>query len=339
MFLSPLLAAVVLACSPTTPDIRNLTESSDAEQSIVKTPTAAHSPTPQAPDGGPSSAGETMALVPAGQFTMDATPEQQEEVLDFGWSDRWLRHMDPLVKSAGPPHQVYLDDFYIDKHEVSNKEYTNFVVATGHRLPASWRVGRFDQPNLPVVSVSWGDASSYCFWAGKRLPTEAEWEKAARGPTGAVYPWSNSWDPAQLRSAEGLAGQPLRTFAAWAGWERTIDDGPTEVGSYPEGNSPFGAMDMAGNVWEWVADWYDADYYAASPARNPKGPTTGSLRVLRGGAWDVPKVVAFSWIRETFITPEYDNSFVAGFRCASTGPPRNQTIPIRIELANGSPNG
>ena len=107
-------------------------------------------------------------------------------------------------------------------------------------------MGRFNQPDLPVVSVSWGDASAYCVWAGKRLPTEAEWEKAARGLTGAVYPWGNSWDSAKLRSAEEFARQPLQTFAAWLGWERAIDELPAQVGSYPEGKSPFGLMDMAG---------------------------------------------------------------------------------------------
>ena len=323
MLFSPLLAAVVLACSQdaesTTPNIgSNPTVSPDAKQSVVETPTAAHSLTPQAPEAGSSSAVEKMVLVPAGQFTMGATPEQQQEVLDFGWSDNWLQHMGPLVKSAGPSHQVYLDAFFIDIHEVSNQEYANFVDATGHRLPVSWGVGRFNQPDLPVVSVSWGDANAYCVWAGKRLPTEAEWEKAARGLTGAVYPWGNSWDSTKLRSAEEFARQPLQTFAAWLGWERAINELPAEVGSYPEGKSPFGLMDMAGNVWEWVADWFDADYYAASPARNPRGPATGSLRVLRGGGWDVPRVVAFSWIRETFIPPDHAHSFVTGFRCAST---------------------
>ena len=284
LLLSTLLATVVLACSQdeesTSPNFGSIpTVSRDAEQSVVETPTAAHSPTPQPPEDRPSPAVERMVLVPAGQFTMGATPEQQEEVLDFGWSDAWLRYMDPLVNSAGPVHQVYLDAFYIDKHEVSNNEYANFIDATGHRLPVSWLVGRFNQPDLPVVSVSWGDANAYCVWAGKRLPTEAEWEKAARGPTGAIYPWGNSWDSAKLRSAEEFAGRPLETFAAWLAWKRTIDASPAKVGSYPEGKSPFGLMDMAGNVWEWVADWYDADYYAASPARNPRGPVTGSLRV------------------------------------------------------------
>ena len=124
-----------------------------------------------------------------------------------------------------------------------------------------------------------------------------------------------------LMSADLNAQESLIDFEAWSRWSAESGAGPAKVGSYPRGASPYGAMDMAGNVWEWVADWYYSEYYLNSPERNPGGPTVGSRRVLRGGAWDVPRVVAYSWLRESFIFPAFDRSFVTGFRCASTRSP------------------
>ena len=265
-----------------------------------------------------------MVLLPSGKFTMGASLEEQEVVLQFGlFTPHWFARIKPLVESAGPPHEVYLDDFYIGKYEVTNSQYKAFTDATGHLSPTLVGKDQFRHPDQPVVAVSWNDANSFCTWAGMRLPTEAEWEKGARGSEGGVYPWGDTWDSSKLRSAEGIANRPLDTFNAFILWQRDMfpvngsEARPAKVGSYPAGASPDGVMDMAGNVWEWVADWYDSHYYAESPERNPKGPPTGQARVLRGGAWDVPKVAAFTWFRENFMPPE-DKKLVTGFRCAMT---------------------
>ena len=148
---------------------------SGIESSDPSTPPLAPSSTPAATEAPPVFNRAGMVFVPAGEFTMGATPTQQSVVLDFGWSAVWQQRIAPLVASAGPPHKLYLDDYYIDKHEVTNVEYEAFVEATGHRRPQSWTMGPFGQPYQPVVTVSWGDSHAFCAWSGKRLPTEAEW--------------------------------------------------------------------------------------------------------------------------------------------------------------------
>ena len=281
------------------------------------TPSAERSPSDSLPENGVEAEAE-MVLVPSGEFTMGASPAGQETVLQFGWSDDWLPSIRRLVDGAGPPHDVYLDGFYIDKYEVTNTQYEAFVDATGYSPPASAGVARLTDPSQPVVGVSWRDANTFCGWAGKRLLTEAEWEKAARGPDGLTYPWGESWDPGRLRSADGIANRTLDDFDDWSLWQRGFSGiGPVRVGSYPGGASPYGVMDLAGNVWEWVADWFGPTYYRESPEQSPLGPPTGSRRVLRGGAWDVPRVAAFTWFREDFLPPE-GKSTVVGFRCASS---------------------
>ena len=262
----------------------------------------------------------TMVLVPEGEFIMGATPAEQEAALDFGWSPDWYSRIKELVESAAPAHAVHLDSYYIDKYEVNNSQYKAFLEATGLRRADFWDQPRFNDPAQPVVGLSWLDARDFCEWAGKKLPTEAEWEKAARGPEGLGYPWGDSWDPARLHSAEGIAQRSLPSFAAWTRWRETLTDGsvfrPMAVGSFPGGASPYGAMDMAGNVWEWVADWYGPNYYGESADEGPTGPTQGIDRVLRGGAFDVPRAVPYTWFRENFIPPEFRGSTVTGFRCA-----------------------
>lgn len=183
-------------------------------------PACASSPAPDA-EGAAFLDGE-MSVVPSGWFTMGSAAARRNE---------------------GPEHQVWLDEFEIDVYEVTVAQYAAFVAETGWRLPGDWRTEtRHPAGNLPVTHVAWPDAAAYCEWAGKRLPTEAEWEKAARGTDERRYPWGNEWDGA--RAAVSVS----------------VETGPVPVGSYPEGASPYGALDMAGNVHEWVADFYDPGY-------------------------------------------------------------------------------
>ncbi len=255
---------------------------------------------------------------------MGATQEEQQAVLDFGWQGPMQNRMRFLVQNSGPQHTVHLDAFYIDTHEVMNRVYRTFVETSGHRPPTFWHSRRHvSEPEQPVVGVSWYDAQAFCQWSGKRLPTEAEWEKAARGTDARAYPWGNDWDATRLHTADAVAGQPLDTFEAWSQWQNAMTSGmgtarPAAVGTYPTGASSYGALDMAGNVWEWVADWYDPSYYKSSSPRNPTGPEQGVPKVLRGGGWDVPQVIPVTWLRDHFIPPDFAGSPVTGFRCAAT---------------------
>lgn len=204
--------------------------------------------------------GAEMVLIPAGEFEMGSNREDSDE-----------QSLPTMVVDEQPLHKVYLDDFYIHTDEVTNTQYKIFIEAAGHRSPAFWKDPRFNQPNQPVVGVSWHDAVAYCEWlsnkSGKRyrLPTEAEWEKAARGGlSGMKYPWDTT-------DLQGKANFGYVTEAA------------AVVGSFvPNG---YGLYDIVGNVWEWCADWYDKDSYRQSPNSNPKGPESGTARVIRGGSW------------------------------------------------------
>ena len=201
--------------------------------------------------------GKEMVLIPAGPFEMGDSKNEPEE---------WM-------KRSRPVHTVQLDAFYMDVHEVTVGQFREFVDQSGYKYGSNWdEVARFSpSDDHPMIYVSWHDAVAYCQWAGKRLPTEAEWEYAARGGLiGKRYPWGDEiiHDDANYR---GTGGKDQ--------WDETT----APVGSFrPNG---YGLHDMAGNVWEWCADWYDSDYYSKSPLRNPQGPSSGSTRVLRGGSW------------------------------------------------------
>lgn len=171
-----------------------------------------------------------------------------------------------------PAHLVNLDAFYIDKYEMTTERYRTFLNETRREKPPFWTdTIPVNHRSKPVVAVTWEDASAYCTWAQKRLPTEAEWEKAARGTDGRLYTWGNEAPTAQHAN-----------FG-----KRGFDDYGvlTTVGSKQAGVSPYGAHDMAGNVYEWVADWYAEDYYKNRLRENPKGPETGEYKLIRGGAW------------------------------------------------------
>ena len=176
-----------------------------------------------------------------------------------------------------PAHKVTLSAFEIRKYPVTNQEYWEFVKAGHHAPPEHW-VGDAPPPeirNHPVVYVSWDDAQAWCEWAtgrydlpGLSLPTEAQWERAARGTDGREFPWKGPWN---------------RHYCLNSEVREASSTGP--VGVFPSGASPAGCLDMAGNVWEWCADWYGEDYYRKAPARDPAGPASGVSRVLRGGSW------------------------------------------------------
>jgi eukaryotic-like serine/threonine-protein kinase len=202
-----------------------------------------------------------------------------------------------------PERMVLLDDYWIYQHPVTNQQYRACVYDSECLSPGDTRYySKPDFDDHPVVHVRWSDSNAYCQWAGGRLPTEAEWEKSARGTDGRRYPWGNQSPTCSLANDYGCLGRT------------------SPVGSYPEGASPYGAMDMAGNVWEWVADWYAEDYYSRSPYENPQGPDNGISRVLRGGSWGFkagwPLRVTFrGWARPN------DMSLLYGFRCVFTGKP------------------
>jgi formylglycine-generating enzyme required for sulfatase activity len=263
--------------------------------------------------------GAEMVLVPAGDFLMGS---RREEIVD---AQRQCRRLSTTslcdrFDDEVPSHVVFLDAFYIDRYEITNARFSRFVHETGYRTTAEregssvlwqrrtgwvktegaeWRrpkgPGSSAEPRHPVVHVSWYDAEAYCTWSGNRLPTEAEWEKAARGTDRRKYPWGDAWD-----SRKANAEYTVGTAAA--------------VGSYPAGASPYGVEDLAGNLAEWVADWFDATYYKNSPERNPQGPTRRDHKVLRGGSWDNPSwSVTVTFRRSNVPTMRID---LAGFRCA-----------------------
>ena len=252
---------------------------------IALTATSAPARESAAPEGTTRALTRGMVEIPAGDFIRGSRAYPDE----------------------APVRRIYLDTFWIDRHEITEAGYRRCVEA---KACARTPVGRYynqDKPSKahhPINGVTWQQAASYCRWSGKRLPTEAEWEKAARGTTGQLYAWGEAPPDCQ----------------------RAVMDSPTEgngcgeggtwpVGSKPAGQSPYGVLNMGGNVWEWTADWYAEDAYASAPDKNPTGPTSGQKRVIRGGSWlTMSGGMRASYrlsARETFVLS------AVGFRCAA----------------------
>jgi eukaryotic-like serine/threonine-protein kinase len=282
------------------------THTARASATLTRTPTGTPRPTttvtPTRPVAGNSRTrekdGMVTVYVPGGEFTMGSDTGEGNE---------------------RPVHRVVLSPFWIDRTEVTNAQFRMCVEAGACQPPTAceWGEPTYDdggKADHPVVCVDWDQAEAYCRWAGARLPTEAEWEKAARGTDGLTYPWGNAFDGSKVNFCDRNCRETWKDATADDGYARTAP-----VGSYPEAGSPCGAWDMAGNVWEWVADWYAAGYYADSDGDNPPGPPTGVYRVLRGGGWNSNQ----SEIRATYRngselpTVRYWN---AGLRCAVDAP-------------------
>ena len=224
--------------------------------------------------------GAEMVWVPAGEFLMGS---------DAGEPDQ------------SPQRKVYVDGYWLYKYEVTVAQYRKFCSATTRSMPKAPSWGWHD--DHPMTNVAWQDAADYAKWARASLPTEAQWEKAARGTDGRAYPWGNQWDASKCASG---VGKRLASTQA--------------VGGYPSGASPYGCMDMAGNVWEWCADWYDGGYYKSAPARNPTGASDGKYRQRRGGSWryGLGSLDSFLCADRGGYGPPASHGDDEGFRCAMT---------------------
>lgn len=226
-----------------------------------------------------------MIEIPAGEFLMGSDGTQ-------------------ALEDERPMHRVWLDAFSIDLHEVTTAQYATFLVIDRRAVPWQWETAELARHgDRPVIGVDWRDAVAFCRWKGRRLPTEAEWEKAARGTDGRLYPWGNQSPTMELAN-----------FALGARF--SYNQVLLPVLSHEKGKSPYGVYHMAGNAYEWVSDWYATHYYETSPDRNPQGPSDGQFKVLRGGSWsDLPKyLLTYGRFK---LPPETRNSYT-GFRCAKS---------------------
>ncbi len=238
--------------------------------------------------------GAPMILIPAGPFTMgsnDGLPNER------------------------PEHSVTLDAYYIDQYEVTLTLYRKFLESGKHESPPTWddeaatTVG-----DRPAIGMKWADAAAYCQWAGKRLPTEAEWEKAARGTDSRRYPWGHMQPFVDI--ANYNRGVWVSEAITLVGVTSGLEGMSVRHGLKEGGKSPYGLSHMAGNASEWVADWYDREYYQKSPDKNPTGPSEGEKRVLRGGSWaDLPAALRVT--ARFSAEPDYEDRTI-GFRCAMT---------------------
>jgi len=239
-------------------------------------------------DGKPGSSAE-MAFIPAGDFYQGSSEEMVDWAVKefFAESREWYQDETPVRK-------VYLDDFFIDKYEMTVSRYRNYLKQTGRPAPKYFDDAKFNQDDQPVVGVAWQEAKNYCAWAGKRLPSEAEWEKAARGADAKIYPWGHQPDDKKA-NVRGMNDRYRYT---------------APIGKYPQGQSPYGVMDMAGNVWEWTDSWYQP-----YPHNDTKSGLFGEkFKVAKGGSWFSNMDLARTALRGKML-PDQRQNYI-GFRCA-----------------------
>ena len=285
---------------------------------------------------------EGMVLIPEGLFLMGSTKQDIDKLLELDRNIETVR-----LDNEIPQREVCLSTYLIDKYSVTNAEYKKFIKSDGYDQKVFWSDAGWqyisqsnplengDADNIlsgendcPVVNVSWYEAEAFAKWAEKRLPTEAEWEKAARGTDGRIYPWGNTFEKTNLNCSESK------------------NEKPTPVTKHPQGQSTYGCFDMAGNVWEWTADWYNSQYYSSAPEKDPQGPkdaeanpyygqpeevgisiydlrpsteskTLSGCKVLRGGSWSGAGVVHVRCTNRDYDEPIYKNDTI-GFRCAKS---------------------
>lgn len=294
LFVISITFVFLIACQAFTAPFTNENSATIQTQETISQPTIALTPT-EAPNSSAAIPEVEMVLVPEGEFIM-------------GQDDTNLE--------VGPSHIVYLDAYYIDKYEVTNSQYRACVDA-GVCEAQEKGSNTFENPEFdshPVVNINWDMAKAFCEWRGGHLPTEAQWEKAARGTDGRTYPWGEEEPMDETQTFGNFKYEGYKMDS------QGFDGNTVPVGSYEKGVSPFGAYDMIGNVYEWVADWFSPTYYQTSPASNPLGPEngectyqSGACKVMRGGAWLFPYA---SWARI-----EGHPSFASGdvgFRCTRT---------------------
>jgi formylglycine-generating enzyme required for sulfatase activity len=270
-----------------------------------------------------------MVYVPGGTFEMGSTEAEIDAAVRL--CNRYYSGCGrSMFSSEGPVHRVTLREFWMDRTEVTAAQYAAFLNRLGADAPSGfpwfdlsdefasleWDGERFvarpGRASHPASQVEWEGAQAYCNSVGGRLPTEAEWEYAARGPQALSYPWGDDLGEAPMNFCDRSCGLPQADVSFDDGYVRT-----SPVGSYPEGASWCGALDMAGNVWEWVADWYQEDYYTGVPQSDPTGPAAGRHRGLRGGSWfDIP---SFTRGANRYWDEPTDSDLVFGFRCVVTG--------------------
>ena len=311
LFISLMIVLIITACAPATPAPVPTTTPVPATSTatIISTPTLGIGSTLTSDKDG-----MTLVFVPAGEFTMgsdadDALAECQKFLQKFiSDCDRGY------FTNEEPPHSVQVDAFWIDQTEVTNKMYALCVEAGVCQEPTSTGsdthsnyYGNAEFDNYPVIFADWSMAKTYCEWAGRRLPTEAEWEKAARGENASVYPWGDTFDGSLVNFCD------TNCSSYWA--NKSFNDEFADVapvGSYPTGKSVYGALDMAGNVWEWVSSLDKPYPYDATDGR--ENLDSSDARVLRGGAWRYDNNSVRSAFRNRYFPSNSDSS--VGFRCS-----------------------